>query len=127
MFRNLFPIPNETLGLSAPISLKNDIISTINYVSAVRNNQYAGNITLVSNPPWLHGLSGYSDSSAPGTGLQNIHFHPELILQPFLHRRRYKQWLLTDDGTFPHCYSRSADSCSNFSEIYHSHYVSSAV
>ena len=46
-----------------------------------------------------------------------IHFHPGLILQPFLQGRRYEQWLLTDNGTVPPCYLRSADRCSNFSEI----------
>ena len=56
-----------------------------------------------------------------------VHLHPELTLQPFLHRRRSQQWLLTDNGTAPPCYLRPTDSCSNFSEISHSHHVASAV
>ena len=56
-----------------------------------------------------------------------IHFHPGLILQPFLQGRWYEPWLLTDNGTVPPCYVRSADRCSNFSEISQSHHVTSTV
>ena len=135
MFRNLFPIPNETHSLSAPISLKNDIPSTIMSVSftIISIHWYpcdtafaAYNITHLSNSSWLHGLSGYSHSSAPAHD-SPMHLHPELILQPFLHRRRSELWLLTDNGTVPPCYLLSADSCSNFSEIPHSHHVVSAL
>ena len=56
-----------------------------------------------------------------------VHFHLELILHPFIHRRWSEQWLLTDNGTVPPCFLRPADSCSNFSEMSHSHHVTSAV
>ena len=56
-----------------------------------------------------------------------VHLHPELTLQPFLHRRRSQQWQLTYNGTAPPCYLRSTGCCSNFSEISHSHHVASAV
>ena len=69
----------------------------------------ACNITRVSNSSWLHGLSGYSDTSAPGTGLPNT-FAPRVdITQSFLHRIRSEQWLLADNVTIPPCCLRSAD------------------
>ena len=130
MFRNLFLIPNETHSLSAPIALKNDIPSTIMSVSftIISIHLYPCDTAFAASSysSWLHGLSGFSESLAPAHD-SPLHFHPELILQHFLHRRRSEQWLLTDNGTVPPRYLLSSDSCSNFSKISHSHHVVSAV
>ena len=118
MFRNFFPIPNGTHILSAPISLKNDITSTIMPVSfaiiSIRlypcDTAFAAcNITRLSNSSWLHGLSGYSDTSAPGTGLPNTFASRVDITSSFLHRIRSEQWLQADNVTIPPCCLRSAD------------------
>ena len=135
MFRNLFAIPNETHSLSAPISLKNDINSTMMSVSfaiismrlyrAIQHSLHATSLWCRT----LHGCMALADIQTHQLLAQDspIHLHPELTLLPFLHRRRSQQWLLTDNGTVPPCYFRSADSGSNFSEISHSHHVASAV
>ena len=119
MFRNFFPIPNGTHILSAPISLKNDIPCKMMPVSfaiiSMRLYQCdtafaARNITRVSNSSWLHGLSRYSDTSAPGTGLPNTFASTRVdITSSFLHRIRSEQWLLADNVTIPPCCLRSAD------------------
>ena len=102
MFRNLFPIPNETHIMSAPISLKNGIPSTIMSVSFA--------ITSVRLYPCDTAFAACNTRVSYQCLAQNssIHFHPEMILQPFLNRRRYEQWLLTDNGTVLPCYLRSA-------------------
>ena len=118
MFRNFFPIPNGTHILSAPISLKNDIPCTMMPVSfaIISMRLYpcgtvfaAGNITRVSNSSCLHDLSGYSDSSGPGTRLPNTFASRIDITSSFPHRIRSEQWLLADNVTIPPCCLRSAD------------------
>ena len=122
MFRNFFPIPNGTHILSAPISLKNYIPCTMMPVSfeIISMRLYpcdtafaACNITRVSNSSWLHGLSRYSDTSAPGTGLPNtfasrVDITSYFLASSFLHRIRSEQWLLADNVTIPPCL-RSTD------------------
>ena len=97
-----FPIQNGTHILSAPISLKNDIPCTMMPVSfaIISMRLYpcdtafaACNITRVSNSSCLHGLSRYSDTSAPGTGLPNTFASRVDITSSFLHRIRSEQWL----------------------------------
>ena len=114
-----FPIPYGTHILSAPISLKNDIPCTLMPVSfaIISMRLYpcdtafaACNITRVSNSSWLHGLSGYSDTSAPGRGLLNTFASRVDITSSFLHRIRSEQWLLADNVTIPPCCLRSVDS-----------------
>ena len=118
MFRNFFPIPNGTHILSAPISLKNDIHCTMMPVSfaIIGMRLYpcdtafaACNITHVSNSSCLHGLSRYSDTSAPGTGLPNTFASRIDITSSFLHRIRSEQWLLADNVIIPPCCLRSAN------------------
>ena len=102
MFRYLVPIPNKTHSLSAPISLKNHYYD---YVSVVRNNQYALNATSLSyrTPRGCMALADIQSHQRLAHD-SPMHFHPELILQHVLHRRRYEQCLLTDNGTGPPCY-----------------------
>ena len=69
----------------------------------------ACNITRVSNSSWLHGLSGYSDTSAPSTGLPNTFASRVDFTSYFLHRIRSEQWPLADNITIPPCCLRSAD------------------
>ena len=69
----------------------------------------ACNITRVSNSSWLHGLSGYSDTSAPDTWLPNTFGSRVDITSSFLHRIWSEQWLLADNVTIPPCCLRSAD------------------
>ena len=118
MFRNCFPIPNGNHILSAPISLKNDIPYTIMPVSFAIISMCiypcdtafaACNITRVSNSSWLHGLSGYSDTSAPGTGLPNTFASRVDITSSFLHRIWSEQLLLADNVTIPPCSLCSTD------------------
>ena len=118
MFRKFFPIPNGTHSLSAPISLKNDIPCTImpESFAIISMRVYPGdtafaacNITRVSNSSWLHGLSRYSDTSAPGIGLPNTFVSRVDITSSFLHRIWSEQWLLADNVTIPPCCLRSAD------------------
>ena len=113
-----FPIPNGTHILSAPISLKNDIPCTMIPVSfaIISMRLYPCdtalaecNITRVSNSSWLHGLSRYSDTSAPGTGLPNTFASRVDITSSFLHRIRSEQWLLEYNVTIPPCCLRSAN------------------
>ena len=53
--------------------------------------------------------SGYSDTSAPGTGLPNTFASRVDITSSFLHRIWSEQWLLADNVTIPPCCLRSAD------------------
>ena len=114
MFPNLFPISNETHILSAPISLKNDIPSTIMSVSfaiiSMRLYPCATAFAACNISSWLHGLST-ADIQTHQRLTQDapIHFHPALIIQHFLHRRRSEQRLQTDNGTVQPCNLRSVD------------------
>ena len=68
----------------------------------------AYNITRVSKSSWLHGLSGYSDTSAPSTGLPNTFASRVDFTSYFLHRIRSEQWPLADNITIPPCCLSSA-------------------